>query len=722
MTENNLYKIRPAGRHLFTIGKDLIKDPQAAIIELVKNAYDADSPYVEIIFEVSKNREKIIISIKDNGHGMTKDDVLKKWLVPSTNNKLKSPVSPKGRIMQGKKGVGRYAASLLGDDLLLSTIDISGNKSEIYIDWSKFEQCEYLDQIDILVDFSKDTSQSGTNVILTGGKSFVEYWTDKDKNSRFINIQTLIKELKKTLTPNKDVEDKFDILLKLKNLTEGESKDIKIEPFPFFNIYDYRIYGTFSNNGKGLFTYENFKTGQLITETIELSAHVICGNVKLDIKVYDRDTDSLRATIERISTNETWNYLGINETRNILNEFCGIGVYRNSFRIRPLGDSNYDWLQLDEKRVDNPAFCIGNKQANGIIEIESEELSGLEEKSARDGLKDNNQFTNLKQITNLVINELQKRRYIFKPRKENQSKGSVGKINDDIDVLFDEEEIEKKVSKTLREKNVPSEVVNEVLNVIKEDTREKEKAKEAITKKIAVYQGQATLGKIINYIIHETRKPLGFFATQIDNTEYYISKLKKQYSKNDLDKLLALLEKYKKHTETMSYIFKRIDPLAATKRGDKTNCNVYKIISDSISIFEKELNKNNIIIHINCPQTLEMMCWEQDIVIILTNLIENSIFWIEYSKKSEKEIMINAKEDNTHFEIEIIDSGTGIAEEYINSGRIFDPEFTSKEKGMGLGLALAGEAAARNNMKLIALPCENGAHFILQEKQGENND
>ncbi len=99
--------------------------------------------------------------------------------------------------MQGKKGVGRYAASLLGDDLLLSTIDVNGNKSEIYIDWKQFEQCEYLDQIDIMVDFSKVTYQSGTKLEITGNTPFVDYWTDKDKNSQFTNVKTLIKELKK---------------------------------------------------------------------------------------------------------------------------------------------------------------------------------------------------------------------------------------------------------------------------------------------------------------------------------------------------------------------------------------------------------------------------------------------------------------------------------------------------------------------------------------------
>ena len=47
MPEAGTYTIRPAGRHILTIGRDLIQDPYAAVIELVKNAYDADSPDVD---------------------------------------------------------------------------------------------------------------------------------------------------------------------------------------------------------------------------------------------------------------------------------------------------------------------------------------------------------------------------------------------------------------------------------------------------------------------------------------------------------------------------------------------------------------------------------------------------------------------------------------------------------------------------------------------------
>lgn len=78
MNQIETYKIRPAGRHLITIGEDLIQDKYAAILELVKNSYDADSPDVEIRFKVNEDREKLIISIKDHGHGMTFSNVTEK--------------------------------------------------------------------------------------------------------------------------------------------------------------------------------------------------------------------------------------------------------------------------------------------------------------------------------------------------------------------------------------------------------------------------------------------------------------------------------------------------------------------------------------------------------------------------------------------------------------------------------------------------------------------
>ena len=71
---SELHNIRPAGRHIFAIGRDLIQSPFAAVIELVKNAYDADADVVIIEFSADVESNKFEVKISDNGHGMTKED------------------------------------------------------------------------------------------------------------------------------------------------------------------------------------------------------------------------------------------------------------------------------------------------------------------------------------------------------------------------------------------------------------------------------------------------------------------------------------------------------------------------------------------------------------------------------------------------------------------------------------------------------------------------
>lgn len=83
------YEIRPAGRHILTIGEELIQDQYAAIVELVKNCYDADSKYAQITFKKIPEKDCLEIKIEDNGHGMSPEDVINKWLVPSTDDKLR---------------------------------------------------------------------------------------------------------------------------------------------------------------------------------------------------------------------------------------------------------------------------------------------------------------------------------------------------------------------------------------------------------------------------------------------------------------------------------------------------------------------------------------------------------------------------------------------------------------------------------------------------------
>ena len=64
--------------------------------------------------------------------------------------------------------------------------------------------------------------------------------------------------------------------------------------------------------------------------------------------------------------------------------------------------------------------------------------------------------------------------------------------------------------------------------------------------------------------------------------------------------------------------------------------------------------------------------------------------------------------------IDYRDTGPGINPEH--SELIFEPEFSTKPDGMGLGLSIAGEAAERNGLELKVLDAKEGAHFKIEPK------
>ena len=140
------FTVRPSGRHLLTIGRELIQDNYAAIVELVKNAYDADASVVTVFFE-GNDDGSFSICITDDGHGMNRATVVNKWLVPSTDDKKLRKNSPRGRRMQGRKGIGRYAAAILGHDMLLRTT-MASVTTTVYVEWANFERAKYLDEVE----------------------------------------------------------------------------------------------------------------------------------------------------------------------------------------------------------------------------------------------------------------------------------------------------------------------------------------------------------------------------------------------------------------------------------------------------------------------------------------------------------------------------------------------------------------------------------------------
>lgn len=707
-------KIRPSSRHLFTIGEDLIQDKYAAMVELVKNSYDADASKVNIIFDNS-NEGFLKIIIRDNGHGMSSNDIENKWLVPSTPNKQEQKKSPKERIMQGRKGIGRYAANILGEILELETVDINGEKSNVLINWVDFERFKYLDQIEILINSEMTSSPPGTCLtilkdISKESEESDEIWTRED-------IDALNFELKKLLPPQDNLEDiGFDIVLQTIGYAENVEDEIneKIEIFPIREFYDYRIYGTVTSKGEAKLVYENTKSEKIV-EYLNLNyGDTNCGTVTYDIRVFDRDQEgieSLRKSLENTSKNHFVSKL---EAKRLLNIVNGIGVYRNGFRIRPLGNPDNDWLKLDSQRVQNPSQKIGGNQVIGYVHIESEEQSGLVEKSARDGLKNDRHYKSLVYLTQQVIGELEDRRFSYRRKHAGNKRDSTTKKQ--LEELINSQKLSSQIDDILMTTIVSSEDRENIINKIKEDEENKQAIVEELTRTIAMYQGQATLGKIVHIIMHEGRRPLNYFTNQVPNLDGYIRQFLSNPSENISSNIRRIGSNIVTNTKIFNQLFKKLNPLASKRSETKKNFKLVEAIEGSIEIFQEEFQKKEITVELVCDSTIEINGWYEDFVTIFTNLIENSIYWLVESKKLEKEIKIYVIQKDGELQIDFYDSGTGIKKHLIENNDIFSPEFSKKKEGSGLGLPISGEAAERNNFTIVAIENNQGAHFRLTQK------
>ncbi len=719
MKTGDTYTIRPAGRHILTIGRDLIKDRYAAIVELVKNAYDADSPDVNIEFKAAKDKKGYTICISDHGHGMTRDTVINKWMVPSTDDKLKRRKSPSGRIMQGRKGVGRYAASILGTDLLLETVTYNGEKTTVYVEWKNFETAQYLNDVEILVETSKVKQPSGTKLTITGNNEFLAEWDSDQFENLLFELKKLVSPLTTVMNADSSKND-FTMFLIVDNFPEVENINEAIKPFPIFDLFDYRIAGKISKDGKGSLTYSLQKARNTTEENIhyDSGAPTGCGELVLDIRVYDREKEAIDSLIGRGLRDEYGNYMGKLKARQLLNEFNGIGVYRNGFRIRPLGDADFDWLKLNKQRIQNPSLRIGSNQVIGYVQIQSEEQSNLVEKSARDGLKENIAFERLKAITREVIAKLEDRRFDY--RKKAGLSRPVLKVEREFEKLFSFDDLEHGIRSKLTKSGVNRKIVDEIVEIIARESEDKNKIADEIRQAVAIYQGQATLGKIINVILHEGRRPLNYFKNQIPNLHYWYDSFIKTNDPEKLERFLPIADGVGVNADIFVKLFSRLDPLAAGKRSVKKPILLKKTIQATFAVFEEEMKKHKISLVITGLDEFKFSCWLQDIYAIFTNLADNSIYWISQKKSPKREIHVDLSTNgDSLLYIDYRDTGPGIEPSLIASEVIFEPQFSTKPEGTGLGLAIAGEAATRSGLELKAFESDSGVYFRLEPNTGD---
>ncbi len=664
-------KIRPEARLIKTIGEDLIKNPYAAVVELIKNSYDADSEIVIVSIELTneyvydKKQKFLKFTIEDDGEGMSLETIKNTWMVPATSYKVnKQYSSKKKRVVQGKKGIGRYASAILGDFLRITTTDLNGMTSIIEIDWKQFDDGKFLDEINIPYECNRTNLKSGTKIEIY---SSIEVYYDEIKQQYQDKInwnkdqnKLLFKELRKLLVPTNKSNETFEIIFLNNGLDklDIDDKNEKIEPFPLLDFYEYRIKGKISSNGKGLLFYEN-KNFENSNEKIELDLRNTCGNIEVDLMVFDLDPDVIQNLVNKQKDKEE-KQLGKSEFKALIKQYSGVGIYRNLFRIRPYGDYDFDWLGLNARRVNSPTMSISTNQIAGFVSIESENKSNLIEKSDREGLKENENYDNLKKILLEVLSEVEKRRYEF---RKNTKRGRVvaNNIKDTIRDVFSFDDVNNKISVILHKANIDAHIIEKVQFELKQEEIKKNNGLKNIEEVLAMYEAHAALGKLVLYVLHEGRKPMQIIGLKLNN----LKKSLQRFIKTKDESIEQDIKKYNEDSlsqlEKLSNLFKRLDPLMITRSSRRKEVNLYQNALNNYELFKEILKRENIDFEIQC-ENKELFIYgrDEDLYIIYSNLIENSLYWFQATKQMQKKITISIYRDSNYFYIDYKDNGIGV--------------------------------------------------------------
>lgn len=385
------------------LGEDLIKNESIALLELVKNAYDANANSCSVYFEFLPNDELARIIIKDDGCGMSMDTIQNVWLVIGTDYKQKiiNRHTNTGRMPLGEKGIGRLGVHKLGRKITLFTKEKKGREIRLFLDWNNLKDCKRIDDFVIELEEEKITS----HFPIDGHGTIIQIDALKGEWDRR-KLRSVYRDLTSLNSPFSNKNDDFkvsieantDVFHGLPNIQQilkigmyhahcvidGDSiSDFVYEfrPWDSLTKAQGRIVKQLDDADKYLVRKTDEYTDNGRRKPVELPFDISkykIGKIRVDIVIFERDVSVFSyMNMEKKSLN------------SYLRDNGGIRVYRDDMRVYDYGEKDNDWLGLDASRISRAGGSISNNLVIGSVSINRIESSDLKEKTNREGFIEN---------------------------------------------------------------------------------------------------------------------------------------------------------------------------------------------------------------------------------------------------------------------------------------------------------------------------------------------
>lgn len=723
-----------SARTAMLIGSENFSNPEGAIIELVKNTYDADSPCCYILFDGANNQYTDIYII-DYGCGMDIGTITDCWMQIGTDDKQHHVETPTGRIKSGAKGIGRFALNRLGEQAVMYTHKEKENAYTWKVDWNDFNAPgkrinEIMADIEVvslamiqdkLLSLAKRFNISlpnfATGTILNV-RHLADSWNEESFNHLFVSLQDLI--------PPFDIPS-FQQYLYIVGHDNYGKIDAK-----YYDDFDYKLSAKYNKEGlfidvqrneldinalrseyRGLFELDDMKRFPYRLEDFEQESYQL--RLKLNDLSGIRDSELLEEyasklgafrfdfyfvkssksdiSSEKFDAKYPYRQFSPTHRRQWLRKNIGVKIYRDKFRVRPYGENGDDWLHLGDRYSQNPigagqrmgGYHIRQNQIVGVVEISRLNNLYLQDKSGREGLQENEVFSLFKEILLGIINIMETDR---------------NTVMYNLSLLYDLNHPKENAKKQADKAQSAGEYTQANYNalsqgytVVKQELEDKEE-------EVRLLRNLASTGLIITSFSHELNNLTIQTSSRYDNMLYALNQVTsidnvKNLGLKDYQNPYEVVKAQKSYDEQVrSWLEFSINSISKDKRLRKS-IHLKSYFEKFKKTWITVMNELNIDFDVKgFSDDMQIKAFVIDFDTIFNNLISNSIYAIKAKKSiSNRKIRIDGELEEDYIVVVVSDSGKGLDKQYqSNPSVIFNAFESSKcnkngEKiGTGLGL------------------------------------
>lgn len=702
--EKGTVSFHSEGRLLQELGLRLVASPEIALVELIKNSYDADS--VDCQVELLEDDKSLVV--RDHGQGMTLDDFLGKWMQIATSSKTNSQLSGRyKRPLTGAKGIGRFAVRYLGDHLTLESTAKDPERGYLTtlkatFDWPKLDKIDDLSETKVPYELTQAANDSGVGTTLTIKKlrNDADFVRSKSLRSSVLKIVSPLGGLDSGHFHREIGEDAKDpgFVVTLPGDQETEESDVAS-----LVLQHYWARLTVSMI-EGKLSYTVLFPGQKKPQRLNLRVKSrIKKGIHADIRFFPRRKGVFQAKEVNGKTAWTW-----------VRDNSGIAVVDHGFRIRPYGFKDDDWLFLDRDAAHN--------ERNWRSDIAQKHFAIPEEIAGKPGENPALNLPHNAQLVGAVFVET------GRPKKtETRSEDLIPAM--DREGLLDNEalaELREYVRAGIEFLAVCDK--DELVRIAELRARESAKtAREDIRKAITHIEDSQTLARTDKVKIVKQYRAL---AERLEEQEEYSSQARSNlltmsllgvvagFMTHESEEVLHELEQASREIKTLARkhsglksVSEQLETRLETFRGylNYSRLFIRKVGSDDLKSFSAAGQVRHVIsrfgtfadqrgIAVDCEIGRDVAAPVVPLTAysgILLNLYSNAlkaILSVESSVKNPRITFRGWNEPGKHI-IEVLDNGVGVPPEMRR--RIFDPLFTTTSDptnplgtGMGLGLSL----------------------------------